>query len=147
MKVFIAADHGGFELKSQLVAQLKSEFDVEDLGANEHDPKDDYPQFAFAVAEQVAIEPGSMGVLLCRSGIGMSIAANKVKGVYAALCHTKAQAAKAREHNNANVIVLDADFEHEDPQSVVKTFLSTQFAGERHTRRVDQIKSYEQSHL
>lgn len=144
MQLFLAADHGGFNLKSELMARL-ADLSPVDLGAFTHDSSDDYPQFAFELAKQVVQYPTARGVLICRSGIGMSIAANKVKGAYAALCHTVAQAAKAREHNDANILVLDADYEHDDHEQVIRTFLSTPFAGERHERRVAQIKSYEAS--
>jgi RpiB/LacA/LacB family sugar-phosphate isomerase len=148
MKIIIAADHGGFALKTKLIDYLKTQvIDLLDLGAAHLDSADDYPPYAFAVAETVVAAGGDnnqvFGILICRSGIGMSIAANKVDGAYAALCLTAAHAHKAREHNDANVLVLDADYEHETPEAIIAEFLHTQFGGERHERRVEQIKQYE----
>lgn len=156
-KLFFAADHGGLQLKQKLLEQIEQQRDsnevlttleIVDLGPFELDPQDDYPIKAFELAEQVAAAAAANigGVLICRSGIGMSIAANKVNGAYAALCFTHEHATKAREHNNANILVLDADYGGDDPLDLLLTFLTTQFGGERHLRRVNQIKAYELQH-
>jgi len=153
MQVYIAADHGGFELKDK-IKHLLLTMDVTpiDCGAESVDPDDDYPVYALKLCKQLTEEnlEGSMGILICRSGVGMSIVANKVKGIYAALCSTQEQAIKAREHNNANVLCLDADYVddllHFD---VIKAFLTTEFAGwdSRHGRRLKQIIDVETEHL
>lgn len=145
MQIFIAADHGGFELKQKLLAELPAlgYVDVQDLGTTELNPDDDYPPFAFAVGEKVAADSESLGILICRSGNGMSIAANKVKGVRAALCFTTKHAIKAREDDHANVLALDSDYAGEDPVEIVKAFLSTAELGGRHERRVEMIGEYE----
>jgi len=153
MQVYIAADHGGFELKDK-VKRLLLELDITpiDCGAETVDPEDDYPIYAINLCNKLADDnvEGAKGILICRSGVGMSIVANKVKGIYAALCSTQEQAAKAREHNNANVLCLDADYgDDQQHLDVIKAFLSTDFAGwdSRHGRRLKQILDYEGEHL
>lgn len=146
MKVYIASDHGGYHLKDELRRYL-SELGhaVEDMGAHEMNPEDDYPDFVFPTGERVAQNPGSMGIVIGRSGNGEAIAANKVKGIRAALCWNEEVAKKAREHNDANVLSLGADYiDQETAKSIVKTFLETPFSGEeRHKRRIEKISSYE----
>lgn len=146
-RIYLASDHGGWELKEKLQKGLEGDYQVIDLGAESLDPDDDYPPYAFKLAEQVVndggAEQGVLGILLCRSGIGMSIAAAKVDGAFPALCHSADLARKAREHNDANILVLDADYEHEDPMAIIDTFIHTDFSGGRHLRRVEQIKRYE----
>lgn len=147
MKLYIGSDHGGFELKQQISESLRAshpEMRVEDLGPYEFNPEDDFPVYAFRVAERVAEEADAVGVLICRSGNGMAIAANKVKGIRAALCFSKLHAQKAREDDHANVCVLDNDYEGDDPLEIVETFLAAQFADGRHDRRVQMITDYEQ---
>jgi ribose 5-phosphate isomerase B len=145
MQIFIASDHGGFELKQRLLAELPGLGypKVQDLGPVELNPDDDYPPFAFAVGEKVAEDSESMGILICRSGNGMAIAANKVKSVRAALCFGVEHARKAREDDHANILVLDADYQAEDPIKIVQTFLATQELGGRHEMRVGMIGEYE----
>lgn len=150
MKVYIASDHGGLELKRMVIERLPSihvGVEIVDLGPAELDSADDYPPYAFRTAESVVGDGGVasdvFGILVCRSGIGMSIAANKVHGADAALCYSVDLARKAREHNNANILVLDADFEHEEPLAIVTAFLETKFDAGRHERRVQQIRQYE----
>lgn len=153
MQVYIAADHGGFELKDK-IKHLLLNMDITpiDCGADSVDPDDDYPTYALKLCNKLADDniEGAIGILICRSGVGMSIVANKVKGVYAALCTAQEQAIKAREHNNANVICLDADYQDDQLHfDVVKAFLTTEFAGwdSRHGRRLKQILDYENNHL
>lgn len=149
MKVFIASDHGGFELKKEIVNNKdfdKMGVEFVDLGPNHLDSEDDYPDYAFTLTEEINKNPSSLGILLCRSGIGMSIAANKVKGIYAALCFTPRHAIKAREHNNANVLCLDSDYEDKQIHfKIIENFLKTDFAGfdSRHGRRVKEIMDKE----
>jgi ribose 5-phosphate isomerase B len=148
MKVYISADHAGFELKKKIIGYLKDQhYQTVDLGPKKYNPKDDYPDFAFKMGEKTAQNKNSRGILICRSGIGMSIAANKVKGIRAALCMEELQAEKAREHNNANVLVLAADFiNFKEMKKIIKKFLETEFSGEkRHIRRLAKIRAYENS--
>ena len=153
MNIYIASDHGGFELKDVVKKYLLELNHVPvDLGADVMVPDDDYPQYAFKLAQKVAEESknGAMGILMCRSGVGMSISANKVKGVYAALCFTRENAMKAREHNDSNVLCLDADYQDLDlHKEIIKAFIETEFGGwdSRHGRRVLQIQDFEQTHL
>lgn len=157
-KVYISSDHGGFQLKNYIIEQLEAmrddhplitKLEITDLGPEELDAADDYPPYAFDLAEQVVangVDAQIFGVLICRSGIGMSIAANKVDGAYAALCNTIEVVRVSRQHNDANILVLDADYGHQDPVQLVLEFLSTDFsAAPRHIRRVEQIKQYELS--
>lgn len=149
MKVYIGADHGGYRLKEELKVFLTAEgYEVEDMGAHSLDQQDDYPDFIFPVAQKVASQPGSRGIVLGRSGIGEAVAANKVKGIRAALCLTPEMAKKAREHGDANVLSLGADFiDVAQAEKMVLAFLKTPFSDEeRHKRRIEKIKEYESAH-
>ncbi len=146
MRVAIGADHRGFKLKQLIATWLRAAgHDVVDVGTN-GDESVDYTDFAIDAAEKVAHGDAKRGILICGSGAGMSIAANKVKGVRAALAVTDEGARLARAHNDANVLALgawqegDADRVHQ----IVDTFLNTEFEGGRHARRVDKIKAYEE---
>ncbi len=146
MKTYIAADHGGYELKEKLISYLKEKgYVIEDMGNKEHDPQDDYPDFVFPLAEKVAKEMGAIGIILGRSGNGEAIAANKVKNIRAAVCLDVKMAKKAREHNDANILSLGADFVDIDTaKKIADAFLET-FSSkeEKHKRRVNKITSYE----
>lgn len=146
MNIFIASDHGGFELKERLLKEL--DYDITDMGPYEFNEDDDYPDYAFPLAESVANTKDALGILICRSGNGVAIAANKVDGSYAALCFSTKHALKAREDDNANICCLDADYEGDDPIEIVRTFIETRFAGidTRHGRRWGKIVEYEKSH-
>lgn len=144
--IYIAADHAGFELKKEIISYLTKEGNqIKDIGPKTFKPEDDYPDFAFPLAKKTAANHKNKGILLCRSGIGMSIAANKVKGARAALCLFAKQAQKAREHNNANILVLAADFSaKEETKKIIKKFLETKFSREeKHIRRVKKIEEFE----
>ena len=151
MKVFIASDHGGFELKKEILNHKefnKLGIEFVDLGPSHLKEDDDYPDYAFTLTQEIKKQPSSQGILICRSGIGMCIAANKVKGIYAALCFTPRHAIKAREHNNANVLCLDSDYEDKEIHfKIIENFIKTEFAGfeSRHGRRVKEIMDYEDS--
>ncbi|MBL8015076.1 MAG: RpiB/LacA/LacB family sugar-phosphate isomerase [Candidatus Doudnabacteria bacterium] len=149
MTIYIASDHGGFELKKKIVGWLAEQGkSVVDMGPAALDPEDDYPVYAFPLAEKVAKNSDDIGILICRSGNGMAIAANKVKNVRAAVCFTPAHAQKARDHNNANILVLDADYQSESMHiEIVRNFLNSTFDAGRHTRRLQQIARYEAQHL
>jgi ribose 5-phosphate isomerase B len=146
MRIHIAADHAGFDLKVHLVEHLRAAgHDVVDHGAAEYDPEDDYPAVCFAAAEAVVAEPGSLGVVIGGSGNGEQIAANKVRGVRAALAWNVATATLARQHNDANVVAIGAR-QHpvDDAVAIVDAFLAEPFSGEaRHQRRIDQLAAYE----
>jgi ribose 5-phosphate isomerase B len=146
MKVFLSTDHGGFEMKEAIKKRLLAKgLPVEDCGASNFDPADDYPDFILPMAEKVAATPGSIGITLGRSGNGEAIACNKVPGVRAALCMNDAMARKGREHNDANVIALGGDYiDMETAQHLVEVFLATPFSGDaRHQRRIDKISAFE----
>jgi ribose 5-phosphate isomerase B len=143
MKIFTGADHRGFELKNQVREQLQHEgHEVEDEGDLTLDVHDDYPQFAYAVASKVLGEDNSFGVLVCGSGQGMAMAANKVRGIRAALVWSPAEARAARHEDDANILVLPADMiDGDTARAVVDQFISTKFSGEeRHRRRLEQIE-------
>lgn len=142
--VFIGADHRGFELKAEIMVFLKKlGHEVIDAGSYDVEPCD-YPLIAYEVATQVARFKKGRGILVCMSGIGHSIAANKVPGAYAALCYNKEAAILSRQHNNANILVLGAKFvPHEDLFEIIKVWLATEFEGGRHLRRTKQIAAME----
>jgi ribose 5-phosphate isomerase B len=146
VRVYIGADHAGHELKNRLVAWLKERgHEVEDCGPFTYDPEDDYPPFVLRAARGVAENPGSLGIVIGGSGNGEQIAANKVRGIRAALVWNEETARLAREHNDANVISIGARM-HTPEEAIrfVEVFLSTPFSGaERHVRRIGQIAGYE----
>ncbi|NLG79754.1 MAG: ribose 5-phosphate isomerase B [Firmicutes bacterium] len=140
MRVAIGSDHAGFEMKESLKEYVKSlGHEVEDFGAPSCDPVD-YPDIGYRVARDVASGRFDRGVLICGTGIGMSIVANKVPGVRAALVGDVATARLAREHNDANVLTLGARIIRlELAREIVRVFLETGFAGGRHARRLEKI--------
>jgi ribose 5-phosphate isomerase B len=144
MKIAIGADHAGFELKNQLGAVLRQTgHEVCDVGTNSAESSD-YPDYAVRVAQAVASGTVERGVLVCGSGVGMSIAANKVRGVRAALGVTLEEVRLTRAHNNLNVLTLGARFT--DPalaRELLQAFLDTPFEGGRHERRVAKISQME----
>ncbi|MEX0914243.1 MAG: ribose-5-phosphate isomerase [Demequina sp.] len=147
MRIHVAADHAGFELKATLVGYLTGEgHDVVDHGAHEYDAQDDYPGFCFAAAEAVVREPGSLGVVIGGSGNGEQISANKVPGVRASLAWSPEIASLTRQHNDANVVGIGARMHSvEDAIAIVDAFIQEPFSGDpRHLRRIDQLAQYEQ---
>lgn len=140
--IAIACDHGGFDLKQQLLGLLESKgLDVLDLGTNSHDSVD-YPEFGAAMAKAIEENKASRGILICGSGIGISIAANRSPAVRAAVCHSGLSARLARQHNDANVLSLGARLIGvETAIDCVEEFLTTEFEGGRHQRRVDKLGS------
>ncbi len=145
MKIFIGADHRGFQLKNKIAASLgKQGYTVVDLGTYTDETPCDYPRISFKVGKEVAKSRNNRGILVCMTGIGHTIAANKIPGVYAALCYNEAAAALSRQHNNANLLVLGAKFVSvRNFSRIIKTWLTTEFEGGRHLRRVKQIKEIE----
>lgn len=144
MKIALGADHAGFELKEKIRQHLAEQgLNVEDKGTNS-DASVDYPDFARAVGEAVASKQAELGILVCGSGIGMAISANKVQGVRAANVTSEVEAQLCREHNNANVLALGARLVDERKAfSIVDKWLQSSFAGGRHQRRVDKISEIE----
>ncbi|HEX6959687.1 MAG TPA: ribose 5-phosphate isomerase B [Ferrovibrio sp.] len=138
--VALAADHAGFELKDLLRDELKSAgYPILDLGTNSSQSVD-YPDFGRKLAEAVANGEAALGVVVCGTGIGISIAANRVPGCRAALCHDTTTARLARQHNDANVLALGARTTGvETAKDCLKTFLETAFEGGRHARRVAKL--------
>jgi len=145
MKIFLGADHGGFELKNQVREHVTHRgFEVEDCGAETLEPGDDYPQYAYAVAAKILGEEddAAIGILICRSGEGMAMAANRVHGIRAAVVWSEALARETRRDNHANVLSLPSDFiDIETALSIVEGFLDEKYSDdERHIRRIKQIE-------
>ena len=147
MIVAIGADHRGFKHKMRIGEYLRGlGHEVRDHGCPS-EASADYSDAALAVAADVGAGAADAGVLICGSGIGMSIAANKVRGVRASLCFTPDQARTTREHNDSNVLCLSGDaIAPEDAVILLRAWLEAEFAGGRHARRVDKIKAYENEH-
>jgi len=145
MRIFIGSDHRGVQLKGKMDAALKSlGYEVVDVGTQDENIPCDYPVISYKVAREVVAHPGSRGILLCMTGIGHSIAANKVPGVYAALVYNKEAALLSRQHNDSNVLVLGSKFvDEKDMIEIVQIWLSTAFEGGRHLRRKEQIQDIE----
>lgn len=146
----IGADHGGFDLKQQLLPFLQSlGHPVHDLGAYSLDPLDDFPDFARAVAEKVASGEAWRGIVICGSGVGASVAANKVPGVRAGICHDLYSAAQGVEHDDMNVLCLGARIISADlAKKLVVKFLNARFlTEEKYQRRLDKVLSLERSYL
>lgn len=146
--VAIGADHGGYELKEALKPDLNSlGFEVTDMGTNSKDAVD-YPDFAHAVAQAVGSGKAWRGIMIDGAGIGSCIVANKVPGVRAGMAYDYSSAANSREHNDTNVLTLGAGLIGVNlAKQIVKTWLTTEFAGGRHATRVDKIKSVEKQYL
>jgi ribose 5-phosphate isomerase B len=146
MKIAIGADHAGFVLKDEIAAQLRTAgHQVQDFGTNSA-VSTDYPDYAGTVGQAVAGGAADRGILVCASGVGMSIAANKIHGVRAALGTSADEVHFTRAHNDANVLTLGARYTPADTAAqLVQTFLETPFEGGRHQRRVDKITQLETS--
>lgn len=143
MKIIIATDHNGVKEKETLINHLKEKYDVIDL-SQDNTPTDDYPVYAFKVANYIKENPDSLGILMCGTGIGMSIAANKVKGIRCAHISNINEAKLAKFHNNANIIALSYKNDIKDIIAMTNMFIITDFAKEeRHIRRLDMISTYE----
>lgn len=146
MRVHIGADHAGFELKSRLVDHLTGVgHDVTDHGAHAYDADDDYPPYCFTVGEAVVADAAGLGIVIGGSGNGEQIAANKVRGVRAALAWNEETASLGRQHNDANVVSIGARMHGVDESiRLVETFLATPYSeDDRHQRRVDLLTAYE----
>ncbi len=146
MKVYLASDHAGLELKDKIKIYLEgAEYEVVDCGAFDFDKDDDYPDFITAAAEKVSKDEGSLGIVLGKSGAGEAIVANKIKGIRAVLGFNRENILLARTHNDANVLSLGSAFvNEEEARELVKLFLETPFSGdERHKRRIEKITELE----
>ena len=148
MKVYLGADHRGFELKNLLRSWLERRSVLhEDLGAYEHNPQDDYTLFAERVASVVAQEKHSRGVLICGSGVGVDVMANKFDGIRASIGKSTPQVKAGRKDDDMNILVIAADFTSEkQAKQMLSIFLDTEFDGlSRHKRRLEEIKRVEQN--
>ena len=146
MKIYIGADHRGFKLKAILADFLRGlGYEVVDLGDDKYDENDDYPDFAGAVVRRVIEEPESRGILICGSGVGVDVAANKFKGIRSALAFNFDQARASRNDEDANVLSLAGDFlSEEDAKKIIEVWVKTPFSGEeRHKRRLQKISDLE----
>ncbi len=146
MRLHLGGDHAAYDLQRALVAWLGEQgHDVVDHGPVRYDDQDDYPVFVLRAAEGVAQDPGSLGIVLGGSGNGEQMAANKVRGIRAALCYTPELARLARQHNDAQVISLGGRFTSlDEAKEMVQAFVDTPFSGvERHQRRLDMVDTYE----
>lgn len=140
--IYLGADHAGFNLKEEIKEYLKElGYDFEDLGNLKVDSQDDYPEFALKVARKVA-ETNEKGILICGTGLGMCLAANRIKGVRAAVCWDDFTALQSREHLDANILCLGGKvIDSETAKKVIRTWLETEFSKEeRHIRRLNKIK-------
>jgi ribose 5-phosphate isomerase B len=143
MRIAIGCDHRGLDLKQSIMKQIAEiGHSCEDFGCYTADSVD-YPDIAQKVAEKVARGDFERGILICDTGIGMSIAANKVKGIRAALCHDAFSARRARRHNDTNVLCLGAGRAQDTVREIIDVFLNTEFEGGRHQRRLDKITAME----
>ena len=143
--LYLGADHAGFNLKEELKKYLEElGYEYEDLGNQRLEPKDDYPDFALAVAEKV-VETGEKGILICATGLGMAMVANKVKGIRAAVCWDDFTALQSRQHNDSNILCLGGKVtDLETAKKLVRIWLETEFTKEeRHVRRLEKIKDIE----
>jgi RpiB/LacA/LacB family sugar-phosphate isomerase len=145
MRIALAADHAGFELKERMAAHLKGAgFEVMDLGTGNEEPVD-YPDFALAIGEALREGRAERGILICGSGVGACVAVNKIKGIRAGLCHDTYSAHQGVEHDNINVLCLGARVIGEElAKELITAFLSAKFTGEeRHRRRLAKIEEIE----
>ena len=138
-KIYIASDHAGFKLKSSILSKFSKNKKIIDLGPNSNISVD-YPDYAKKLSKKIASDKGSFGILICGSGMGMAITANKIKNVRAALCYSNKNTKLSRLHNNANIITLGERLISKNKAiNLIKIFLSTKFEGGRHLRRIKKM--------
>jgi len=143
VRIAVGSDHRGLEVKKYMVNLItEKKHTCKDFGSYSSDSAD-YPEIAKKVAEAVTAGNFDIGILLCGTGIGMSIAANKVKGIRAALCHDAFSASRSRKHNDANILCMSAEKDHEMMPEIMDAFFSCKFEGGRHQRRIDMITEIE----
>lgn len=144
MKIALGADHGGYNLKKDIKTFLVADgHRITDMGTDSAESCD-YPKYAYKVAKAVSDKKADVGILICRSGNGMAIVANKLPNVRAAICFDQNVATLSRQHNNANILVLGSEHLFDEPERIVRSWLESGFEGGRHKRRVDQIESIEE---
>ena len=142
MKISLASDHNGFDLKKNIADHIrKLGHEVLDLGPHKHDPLDDYPDYAKPLAESIANQLSDKGIMICGSGVGASVAANKIKGIRAAVCHDIYSAHQGVEHDDMNILCLGARIiGNEVAFELVNAFISATYSGEeRHQRRLEKV--------
>ena len=143
MKIAIASDHRGYELKQEIIENLQKEYQIIDLGTNSEESVD-FPKYGIALGEAIKNKKADLGIAICGTGIGISIAVNKVKGVMCAKISNIEEAKLAKEHNNANVIALSGKTPKEEALKMIEEFIkSTPNKEEKYQRRINQIKEYE----
>lgn len=149
MKVFIGSDHAGFEKKQNLASQLEADYELYDMGPYELDENDDYPIYAKKVALAVKENKGAMGILVCKSGEGMAIAANKINGIRAVMADSESQAIETRKDNDSNVLSLSAgNLTDQELLKTAQAWLNTPFSElDRHKRRIEEIAELEKDNL
>ena len=140
-KIYIASDHAGFALKKFLITESKkNKFQLIDLGCDSAEKSVDYPDYAQKLCKKIKKNSADFGILICGSGIGISIAANRFKHIRAALCHSAKSAKLSRAHNDANILCLGARVvKNSSALSILKAFFTSKFEGERHARRVTKL--------
>lgn len=138
--IAIGSDHGGFELKQKILEKLRDSYEFQDYGTYSSESVD-YPEIAYKVAKKVADGENECGILICRTGVGMSIVANKVKGIRCALCYNEEVGKLCKEHNNANIIALPADMISLDEAiNIINIWMKAKCTEERHKKRIDMIE-------
>lgn len=143
MKIGFASDHRGYQLKKYLIEELEKNYEIEDYGTYSEESVD-YPDYAFILGKNVVNKNVDFGVAICGSGIGISIACNKVKGIFCAKVSNKEEAYYTRNDNNSNIVAFSEKTNKEEALEIVKTFVETPFSNEeRHLRRINKIKEYE----
>ena len=139
-KIYIASDHAGFNLKRSIISKFSRKLKFEDLGVNSSNKSVNYPEYAHKLCRKVSKRTNNIGILVCGSGMGMSLAANKHKKIRAALCYSIKNTKLSRLHNNANIITLGARLINKNTAfKCITTFMNTKFEGGRHTKRVKKI--------
>jgi len=139
-KIFISSDHAGFKLKEQIKRKFFKKYDFQDLGTNNPDVSVNYPEYAHKLCKKVSNNSKNMGILVCGSGMGMSMAANRHKKIRAAVCYSVKNTKLSRLHNNANIITLGSRLTKKDTAfKCIEAFINTKFEGGRHNKRVKKI--------
>ena len=139
-KIFISSDHAGYNLKEQIKKKFSNKFKFQDLGTNNSDISVNYPDYAHNLCKKVSKKSSNMGILVCGSGMGMSMAANRHKKIRAAVCYSLKNTKLSRLHNNANIITLGSRLTNKNTAfNCIKVFMNTKFEGGRHKKRVKKI--------
>lgn len=149
MKIIMASDHAGFAYKSILVKSLEETYEIVDLGAHSEEPTDDYPDYAIKAAKALLHKEGDRAILICGSAVGVSVAANKFKGIRAAVCHDTYSAHQSVEHDNANILCMGQRVVGIAlAEDIVHAFLNAKFSNEpRHIRRLEKIAAIENNNM